>query len=155
MLAALRDFFERHIGAPSDTPDAPHRIELATAALLVEVARNDGGVSAVEREAILSAVRGKFSLSAEEAESLVTLAEAEVREANDYFQFTSLINRTFSAEQKARVIEKMWAAAYADGELSAHENHVMRRIGDLLHIPHATYIDAKMRARDAAAGGAV
>ena len=44
MLDAIRDFFERHIGAP-DERDPEHAIRVATAALLVEVARIDGEVN--------------------------------------------------------------------------------------------------------------
>ena len=152
MLSALRDFFERNIGSPEAQRDPVHAIQLATAALLVEVARTDGGVTPAERESVERAVRGKFGLAPDEAATLVDLAEQEVRQANDYYQFTSLINRSFTPEQKMRVVETMWAAAYADGELSAHENHVMRKVADLLYIPHADYIAAKMRARDAAGG---
>jgi uncharacterized tellurite resistance protein B-like protein len=47
----------------------------------------------------------------------------------------------------------MWRVAYADGTLSAHENHVMWKVSDLLHIPHGAYVSAKMRARDAAGAG--
>jgi uncharacterized tellurite resistance protein B-like protein len=152
MLAALRDFFDRHIGSPEAQRDPAHAIQLATAALLMEVARTDGGVSPTERESVERAVRGKFGLDAGEAAALVSLAEQEVTQANDYYQFTSLINRAFSPEQKVRVVETMWAAAYADGELSAHENHVMRKVADLLYVPHAEYIAAKMRAKAAAEG---
>jgi uncharacterized tellurite resistance protein B-like protein len=47
------------------------------------------------------------------------------------------------------VIELMWQVAYADAEISAHENHLMRRIAELLHITHGDYIAAKMRAKEA------
>jgi uncharacterized tellurite resistance protein B-like protein len=150
VLAALRDFFERHIGSAEAQRDPGHALQLATAALLIEVARTDGGVTPEERDAVLRAVRRHFDVSADEAAALVDLAEEEVRQASDYYQFTSLVNRTFSPEQKIRVVETMWAAAYADGELSAHENHVMRKVADLLYIAHAEYIAAKMRAKDAA-----
>jgi uncharacterized tellurite resistance protein B-like protein len=46
----------------------------------------------------------------------------------------------------------MWQVAYADADLSAHEQHVVRKIADLLYVPHAAYIAAKLRARDAAGG---
>jgi len=45
----------------------------------------------------------------------------------------------------------MWQVAYADSELSAYEQHVIRKIADLLYVPHRAYIAAKLRARDAAA----
>ena len=148
MLNSIRDFFDRHIGTAS-APNERHTIELATAALLIEVARVDEGATADERTAVLRAVREKFELPHEEAERLIALAEEEMKQASDYFQFTSLINRHFTQEQKQRVIELMWRIAYSDASLSAHENHLMRKVADLLHITHGDYIAAKMRAQGA------
>jgi uncharacterized tellurite resistance protein B-like protein len=149
MLQSIRDFFDRNLAGPA--PAAPrHTIELATAALLVEVVRSDGVADEKEHAAVLRAVHEKFGLSGAEADTLIRLAEEEVRQATDYYQFTSLINRHFTQEQKQRVIELMWQVAYADAEISAHENHLMRRIADLLHIAHGDYIAAKMRAKEAA-----
>jgi uncharacterized tellurite resistance protein B-like protein len=150
MLDTIRSFFDRHIGAGAAPADAGHSIQLATAALLVEVARIDGGASEAERAAVEHAVRDKFGLSAAEAAELTALAESEMRGASDYFQFTSLVNQHFTQPQKLSIIELMWRVAYADAELSAHENHVMRKVSELLHIPHGDYIAAKMRAQQPA-----
>jgi uncharacterized tellurite resistance protein B-like protein len=152
MLSAIREFFEAHMASSSTEDDARQAIRLATAALLVEVGRLDREIDATERAAMLRAVREKFDLGAHDAETLIGLAEAEARAATDYYQFTSLINRHFSQEQRERVIELMWRVAYADAELSAHEQHVMRKIADLLYVPHSAYIAAKLRARDGAGG---
>jgi uncharacterized tellurite resistance protein B-like protein len=150
MLKAIRDFFEQHIGqAPAPAQEA-HRLQLATAALLVEVVRSDGTIAPAEREALLAAIGAKFALAPREAATLVDLAEQQTRLANDTYQFTSLINRSFSPPQKLRVIELMWQVAYADAALGAHEQHVLRKVAELLHVPHGDYIAAKMRARDAA-----
>ncbi len=152
MLTAIRDFFDRHIGAETPEQDDRHAIQLATAALLVEVARIDSESTEAERAAVTHAIRDKFGLEATEADQLIALAEAEVKQASGYFQFTSLVNRRFTAEQKLKVIELMCRIAYVDSALSAHENHLMRRIGDLLHIPHGDFIAAKMRAQQATRG---
>jgi uncharacterized tellurite resistance protein B-like protein len=149
MLNAIREFFESHVDGPAGRGDERHTIEVATAALLVEVARLDRDLGVAERQAVLRAVNSKFGLSGEEAAMLVRLAEKEARQATDYYQFTSLINKRFSPEQKERVVELMWRVAYADGVLSAHERHVIRKIADLLHVPHRAYIAVKLRARDA------
>lgn len=153
MLKSIRDYFDRNIGTQGASAAERHSIELATAALLVEVVRSDAGIAPNEQQAVLRAVRERFGLSDEEAQTLFHLAEDEVRTANDYYQFTSLINRNFDQQQKQHVIELMWRAAYADTELAAHENHVLRRVAELLHITHGDYIAAKMRARDAAERG--
>lgn len=148
MLNAIRDFFDKHLSAPAGPNDEAHRIKGATAALLAEMVRMDGEIEEAERTAALNAVREKFSLTEEEAVTLLDLAEQEARQAPDYFQFTSLINKQFTPEQKARVIEQMWTIAYADAKLSRYEEHLVRKIADLLYVPHATVIAAKIRARD-------
>ena len=152
MLNAIREFFDKHLGAPAAPDDGEHRIRVATATLLAEMARMDGEVDDAEREAALNAVRAKFDLTEEEAVTLIALAEEEVRQAPDYFQFTSLINKHFTPEQKGRVIEQMWVIAYADTELNRYEEHLVRKIADLLYVPHATVVAAKIKARDGAAG---
>jgi len=150
MPRAIRDFFDQRIAAAAAAADETRRLRLAAAALLVEVVRGDGGIVPAEQEALLAAVRDKFGLSPLEAAELAAAAEQESRLANDYFQFTSLINRSFSPAQKLRLVELMWQVAYADAVLSAHEQHVLRKVAELLHVPHGDYIAAKMRARQAA-----
>ncbi len=148
MLAAIRDFFEKNLAAPGVPARKQHTLELATATLLVEVLRADRDIAPATRAAALAAVRGKFGLGGEEAETLLRLAEAESREATDYYQFTSLIRAHYSLEQRERIVELMWKVAYADATLSAHEQHLIRRIADLLYVPHSRYIAAKMRAKN-------
>ncbi len=149
MLNAIRRFFDQHIATAESAPSDEHRLQVATAALIAEVMRLDGQAEP-ERLAFLGAVQRRFSLSDDEASTLVALAEAEAREAVDYYQFTSLINRSFSAHDKAHIVELMWEVAYADGTLSAHEQHVMRKIAELLYVSHGDYIAAKLRAKSAA-----
>lgn len=152
MLSRVRDFFDRHIvGAPSAQADDNRSIELATAALLVEVMRIDDEATPAEREAVQRAIRDKFGLTERETDLLVELAEEEVRQATDYFQFTSMINQRFTQPQKERVIELMWRVAYADAAIDAHERHLLRKIAALLHVSDSAYLAAKLRARDSAA----
>jgi uncharacterized tellurite resistance protein B-like protein len=146
MLASLREFFDRRLGPEAGVPEERQRLEVATAALLVEVMRLDGA-SEDERAAVLRAVQRTFGLAPDAAQEIVALADEEARESVGYYQFTSLINRQFDAAQKERVVELMWRVAYADDSLSAHEQHVIRKVADLLHVPHAAYIAAKLRAR--------
>jgi uncharacterized tellurite resistance protein B-like protein len=147
VLKSIRDFFERNVAPPPQAPATARSIELATAALLVEVVRADAGISDDERRAVQAAVRERFALSIDEADTLIRLAEDQVRQAHDLFQFTSLVNRDFTQEQKIGVIELLWRAALADARISAHEHHLLRRIADLLHVPHGDYIAAKTRAQ--------
>ncbi len=152
MLKTIRTFFERHLAEPDPRRGGGHTIELATAALLAEVMRIDGEITDRERTIALNAIRSKLGLAQHESDELLELAREEVRQATDYFQFTSLINRHFTQEQKVRVIELMWHVAYADARIDDHELHLIRRIADLLHVPHHDFIAAKLRAQGEAPG---
>jgi uncharacterized tellurite resistance protein B-like protein len=149
MLRALKQLLRaiEPAAAPQSDAQREHALQLATAVLLVEVMRSDADIGAAEREAVFAALRQKFALSGDEVSRLVELAERTVRDATDFHTFTSKINEAFAMEQKIRIVEYMWQVAYADGHLDAHENHVMRRIADLLYVPHGAYIGAKTRAR--------
>jgi len=149
MLQTLKDLFDAlvpHAGGPDDAA-AQHNLQLATAVLLVEVMRADREIDPEERGTILAAIRARFALSAEQGAALLELAGQTSRQATDYFAFTTRINESYPMEQKIAIVELMWRVAYADGRLSAHENHLMRKIGDLLYIPHGAYVAAKLRAR--------
>jgi len=148
LLKAIRDFFDQNL-APSDKPSAKrHTLELATATLLAEVMRLEG-VEPAERKAVLAAVRERFHLAPDEAKELVDLAEEEAKGATDYYQFTSLIRTAYSMQDREAIVELLWRVAYADTALSAHEMHVIRKIADLLYVPHRAYIAAKLRAKQA------
>ncbi len=150
MLKAIWEFFDLNIKVNAGPTGSDHRIQLATAALLIEVARMDTQIHEGERQAVLDSLRGKFGLADQEASSLVALAEAEAAQATDYFQFTSLINQHFTQEQKIRIIEHLWEVAYTDSKLDMYEEHFIRKIADLLHVPRAQYIATKLRVRDTA-----
>ena len=94
--------------------------------------------------------RGKWAIPGGFLEMGETLAEGAARDATDLFSFTDRINRHFDMPRKLRMVELMWAVAYADGVLSAHERHVLWRIADLLHVPQGAYHHARLRAQQAA-----
>ncbi len=152
MLQNLKQFFDRHIrpaGAAAGA-GAHHALQVATAALLFEVMRMDGEIKEVERHTLTSAIQERFELSAGETASLLRLAEAEAKQATDYYQFTALINQYFTAEQKAHVIELMWQVASADREIDRFERTLVHKVADLLHVPRATQVAARERALHAA-----
>ena len=151
MLASLRSFFEQRIAERPEESQAAadERARLAAAALLIEVVRSDEQLSPEERDALLEAARRKFGIDGESAQQLIALAEVEAREAHDYYQFTSKINASFPVERKLRLIDELWRVAFADDAVHRHEEHLIRRVADLLHIPHSAFINSKLRAEAA------
>ncbi len=153
MLRTLKDLFDSLLAPPLQGPgggSAAHRLHLATAVLLVEVMRADAECTGAERRAVLGVLQQRFALAADEQARLLELAEHSAKNAVDFHAFTSTLNEQLSFEDKVQVVEAMWAVAYTDGQLSAHENHVLWRVADLLHVPHGAYINAKLRAKAAA-----
>ena len=150
MIASIKKFFTEMIepGASGSGAASQHALHVATAALLLEMMRMDSSVTAEETATVAKALQTQFGLAAAEVETLMALAAEEAQQATDYFQFTSLINKAFSAEQRIQVIEYLWQVAFADGHLDAHEQHFMSKIADLLYVPRSAYIAAKQRARE-------
>lgn len=147
MLTQIKSFFDRHLlpdRAGTEAGEA-RRLRLAVAALLLEMTRMDERVKAEECAAVEAGIRDHFGLTAEETRELIALAEAERREATDYFQFTSLINSHYGPEQRARIVEQLWRIAYADQTLHRYEEHLVRKVAQLLHVPHGAFIAAKHR----------
>lgn len=150
MLQILKDLFSQ-IAGPSEEAVAEqtaHRLQLATAVLLVEVFRAEPSLKSSERSAILQALKTRFQLSTDELSALIVLAQDTAKTAYDYHQFTGMLNDHLSQTQKIEVVEAMWQVAYADAHLDASENHVISKVAGLLHVTHGEYIAAKLRAKE-------
>ncbi|MDT8382927.1 MAG: TerB family tellurite resistance protein [Gammaproteobacteria bacterium] len=148
MIKRFKQFFEKHLSPPADDEVVDQdRLHLATAALLVEMTRADGEVREDEQAAVARAISRTFNIDAQKTAELIELAESEIADATCYHQFTSLINRHFSRPQKAQVVEMLWEVAYADAEMEKYEEHLLRRLSDLLYVPHADFIQSKLRVR--------
>ena len=95
------------------------------------------------------ALTEKFGLTDEECHALFVLAEEEVKEAVDYYQFTSLIAREFTRAQKIKVVELLWSVAYADSHLDSMEEHMVRKIADLIYVSHKDFMKTKHKVQSA------
>ena len=149
MLNRIQAFFDEYLAADSriaDDPDASARC--AAAALLLEMGHMDDTMAPMEQTAIFNAVRESFELSPEQTEGLIACAHEEREQATDYHQFTSLIAANFDAAQRANLIERLWQVAYADQVLCKHEEYLVRKVANLLHVPHSVFISTKLRAMD-------
>ena len=149
MLSALQNLLTSFFIPDGTTAaQAGGNPQLATAVLLFDVMRSDDTLSGAERALALSALRKRFALSEDALAQLMVQAEQTAKGANDYFSFTSLMNDSFTQEQKIQVVEFMWQVAYADGSIDENENHLVSKIASLLHVKHGDYIAAKMRAKE-------
>ena len=153
MFQTLKELFDSFT-APFSTEATPaehaHSVKLAAAVLLVEVVRADAAMDAAERDAMVHALRERFSLTDDEIDRLLELAVDTAKTAYDYQRFTGNLNDHFTQPQKIELVEAMWQVAYADARLDENEMHAISKVAGLLHVTHGEYIAAKMRAKEAA-----
>jgi uncharacterized tellurite resistance protein B-like protein len=118
---------------------------LAVAALLVEVLRADFEIAPAERQQVMTSVSTLLGLGPDATRALVEEAERHLDRSHDLYQFTSQINRAFSEAEKVRLLEALWRVADADLTVHKYEEHLIRRVADLLHVRHSDFIAAKLR----------
>ena len=152
MIARIRSFFRDQILDTGQSTGAASGLKRATAALLVEVMVTDRLLDEAEIQHIRQLLARRFQLSAAEALELIELARQEVAEATSLYQFTGLVNEHFSAQDKYDLVRQLWEVAYADGALDKHEEALIRQIAELLHLPHAGFVQARRQARDGVQG---
>ncbi|GAV19666.1 tellurite resistance protein TerB [Mariprofundus micogutta] len=123
-----------------------HDVSLAVAALMVEVMRMDGHLHEAERSSMMVALEKRFDLSETEIHALIEQASAEVDKALDLHQFTSIVVKGFSTQERIVILTELWAVAMADGIVDPYEEQIIRRMADLLGIHHTQFIEAKLSA---------
>ncbi len=148
MLNQIKLFFDQHIALPAPDQSVEENIHLACAALFIEMMYIDDEAHPAEHKVILNRIRESFSLSFEQANDLISMATQQRQQATDYYQFTSLINKGYTQEQKVSLIKSLWQIAYADGELDQYEEQMVRKMADLLHVPHLQFIKTKHQVND-------
>ena len=145
MISNIKQFFASEITDPGG--DEKHQQNLAAASLMVEVMVIDRDISDKELAAIKNIIEDQFNLKNNEIEKLLELAKDEVSEATSLYQFTRLINDHFDQKKKNDLISNLWQIAFADNVLDKHEEAIIRRIADLIHVSHSDFIKTKQAAK--------
>ncbi len=148
MLSSIKKFFEDHLQPEiSDGITNAKGIEYATAALLIELAKSDFAEHPTERQLIIAMLRDTFALADADLQELLALAESGTSDANDIFQFTSLVNDHYTNDQKIMLLENFWKVAYADGRLDKYEEQFIRKVAGLINLPPSEFTKTKHRVK--------
>src|SRR5918995_4228564 len=152
MRKATRRFVTQRLTTGSDVPAGPAEpggpgsVQLAACALLLELAHADGEFTAEEQQHIERTLVRHFGLDEATGAELLRLAEAERAQSLDHFQFTRLIATEYDLGQKMVLAEVMWGVILADGHLSDHETHLLRKMASLLQIEPGYLAEARRSA---------
>lgn len=120
----------------------------AAAALMVEIMAADHEWADEEEAHITELLKSSLGIDAAEAKVLFEQARTDHSESVDLYRHTSVINQHYDVHQKRSLMERLWTVAYADGRIDRYEEHMLRKLADLLHLPHSQYIQTKLAARD-------
>ena len=129
--------------------DMEHALRVATAVLLVEIARADFVVEPVERQRLRQLLEQEFQLTEIELDALLEEAEADADRLVSIQHTTRLLNEHYDHAMKRRVVEMMWRLVYADGEKSHYEEYLIRQVADLLYLSQNEFIQARHNAEPA------
>lgn len=151
MLGRLKKFFDgRLVQEAGHGDDEQSRGRLATAVLFVEMTRIDSEVTDGEERRLLTSIEKTLDLPPTDAAEVLELAKSEASNSVELFQFTRLVDRSFAPEIKVEIVQNLWEIALADAYVDELEEHLVRKIANLLHVPHRDFIAAKKRARELA-----
>jgi len=145
MLTKIKLFFEQSFVIETVSPQQQrHSLNLSVAAIMLEMVISDNQIKPAELEQLQQLLEQQLDLDDSEIAQVTQLAEQELSDSTDYYQFTAMINQHFGRAQKLEIIKGLWQIAYADGEIDRFEEHYLRKVAALLHLPHSDFIKAKL-----------
>ncbi|HAJ74883.1 MAG: TerB family tellurite resistance protein [Gammaproteobacteria bacterium] len=150
MLDAIKRFFDNKL-AQEDTVDPAidlSKTDLACAALLIEVMNSDHELDQRETDEFLKVLQDCLKVSDEDLDQLIELAHTQSQQATSLYEFTRLINDAYNYEQKVLLIENMWRIAFSDEHLDKYEDHLIRKISELIYVTHSDFIKSKLKVRN-------
>ncbi len=130
-------------GGASAEGDRDTALRMATAVLMVDVARADHDFDENEFDHLLGLIERHFNLPAEQAAELINEADEIAEDMVSLHEFTSALHDHLDESEKAQIVGMLWQVAYADGRLDRYENALVLKISDLLYVNRARVMRLK------------
>ncbi|MGO3295441.1 MAG: TerB family tellurite resistance protein [Marinobacter sp.] len=144
MIESLKKLFS----APETEHHKPNErdIAIAATALMVQLSQVDNDEDERELQAIIDCAVKVHQLTREEAKEILDQALAQAQDATSLYEFTGQINEVLDQDGKQALLESIWRVALSDDRIDKYEEHLIRRIADLMHLNHREFILARHRA---------
>ncbi|MCV2885559.1 TerB family tellurite resistance protein [Aestuariibacter sp. AA17] len=143
MLKSVKEWFRQSLSS-EDGGNTSHSVELCTAVLLYEIMRADHQLTPKEREACTLLIRSHFNLPEDEIATLLKASHEQASQAVDLVEYTRVINQHCDIKEKEQILTMLWQMAFSDHKLDPHEEHLIRKLADLLYLPHSQFIKTKL-----------
>lgn len=149
MLSSIKAFFDEKLAKPpSPDKQIASETQLACAALFIEVMKADHELDDREKSELVSLLQSSLHIQEEDIQELTRLAQEGADQATSLYEFTRLINDEYSYSQKVQLVQDMWRIAFSDEQIDMYEEHLIRKVSDLIYVSHTDFIKAKIIARE-------
>ena len=152
MLKKIKGYISELGNQPSDVENQEEKekniINNACAALLIETALADKVFKAEEIDSMKNTLREVYEVDEKDLDELITESEKKVSESTSLYEYTRLINDLCDYQDKLKLINNLWAIAFADKHLYKYEEYLIRKISDLLHVSHSDFIQQKLNVKE-------
>lgn len=150
MLSRIKSLLEGLTAGEQDSTGSDEQTRLAAAVLLVEVMMADHDIAEAEKDRLTESLVSMFGMQAAEADTLVQAAQDKHEVLVSLHEMTNIINMHFTHARKLELILQMWRMAYADSRWDKYEEHLIRKVADLLYVSHKDFIRCKHQAHGGA-----
>jgi len=123
-------------------------VEMATAVLLIEMARADFNQADDENGVIKQLLKDHFDLNNEGTNQLFSEAESIADNAVSLHEYTRALHETLEPEAKEEIIEMLWRLALSDENLDKHEDYLVRKVADLLYVTNSIVLKIRHKVTD-------
>ena len=98
--------------AKVDAGDRDAALRMATAVLMIDVARADHVFEESEFDRLLNLIEAHFELTPEDAAELVNVASEKAEDLTSLHEFTQALHKHLDEAEKARIISLLWQIAF-------------------------------------------
>ncbi len=152
MLKKIKGYISELGNQPSDAENQEEKekniINNACAALLIETALADKVFNTEEIDSMKKTLREVYEIDEKDLDELISESEKRVSESTSLYEYTRLINDLCDYQDKLKLINNLWAIAFADKHLDKYEEFLIRKISDLLYVSHSDFIQQKLSVKE-------
>ena len=127
--------------------DHTKQLQIATAALFIEMAKADGEFTEEERENVIQSLQKQFNIDAVYVNELMELSKLKLKDSISLYEFSNIVNENFTNEDKNTLLKNLWRLIYTDKKLDKYEDQLIKIIGGMLKMEHKRIINAKLLIR--------
>jgi len=145
MIKRIKDLLSNFSNQEEEIKDEKiSSLDKACSALLIEVAYADKIFDESEINSLKESLKEIYNIDEEIINELISDAKKTVDESTSLYEYTRVVNDEFDYSDKLELLSRIWKLAFADGNLDKYEDHLIRKISDLIHISHSDFIKIKL-----------